>query len=899
MLSSNPPRVSIVVPCFNYGRFLKSCLASITAQTLKPVETLVIDDGSTDRDTLAILHDLAKCGIKIIRQENRGLAGVRNTGIRASHGDYIYFVDADDVLFPDSLEKLAGLLEQRNDAIAACCGVRLLGGEQNGTEWRASCDPYLILVQNTWAAGLMLRKRTIEELSLWYDESMRHGYEDWEFNIRLVQSGRPIQIHPGALYDYRIHHSSMLVSSRRRHAELVAYIRRKHCRLYAAKNLQRLKQQNLAALNILTRGDDRSDIETSLSRQTFKDYTITQESNSSQDYRYWLSHAGAEALRRLPPEAIECAMMFLELNRSQSQCGLAVRLDKNPSCLRSEGQCTMIQPVAMITKQKNLEAPSLINGMFSSFGTVLWFSDQVSNSRSGWQSVEFNCDGKSNSHFRDLVSVRKRFSSKIEKLLGSRIKIDLVRFYDFIYYRILFSPSTLALQDRLERQIGRRGRVVLSRIFYGTFLASPPSRDTEGNLEFNCERKSHPPPLFFDADESDPSKNTLLIVTGWLNQGGIEQEILDLCRNLDSSRFKVLIATTRRSFHPWEKILRATGPAIYHLASFLRPHEIPYGLAHLILQHGVNVMHIIHSREAYVGLPLLKRFCPFVAISDRNVTEESGFPKISARLGHEVIDLRTVGHRKLARQMSETYGLAKDSLRVIYAGTDIEVTQSDPSMHPRLLHSLCRVPHDVPIVLYLGRLDPEKRPEVFVRIADRICKTRPDCSAHFAMVGDGEMRDKIEAHIAKLGLRDRVHLLGFHLNGSQLIRDSSILMITSRYEGLALVSFEAMAVGTPQISADVGGQSELVTSDIGVLIKTGIGEVDRFASACIELLYDHKRRESMSAASRRKFTKQYTAEHCAREYSQVFEELAELSCRRRDELPCLRPPHIYPLNAFG
>jgi len=899
MPSSNAPRVSVVVPCFNYGRFLKSCLASIRAQTLRPVETLIIDDGSTDPDTLAILHDLPKGDSKIIRQENRGLAGARNTGIRQSHGDYVYFVDADDVLFLDCLEKLAGLLEQRSEAIAACCGVRLLGGKQNGTEWRASYDPYRVLVENTWAAGLMLRKRTIEELSLWYDESMRHGYEDWEFNIRLVQSGRPIQIHPGALYDYRIHHSSMLVSSRRRHTELVAYIRRKHYRLYAAKNLQRLKQQNLAALNILTRGDDRSDIETSLSRQTFKDYTITQEPNSSQDYLYWLSHAGAEALLRLPPEAIECAMMFLELNRNQSHCGLAVRLDGNPSYRGTEGQRPMFQPVAMVTKKNGLEAPSLVNDMFAKFETLVWFSDQVSSSQSGWQPIELHFDGKSNSHFGDLVSVRKRFSSKIEKLLGSRIKIDLVRFYDFIYYRILFSPSALSLQDKLECQIGRRGRVVLSRIFYGAFLALPPSRDAEGNLELHGERKAHPPPLFFDADESDPSKNTLLIVTGWLNQGGIEQEILDLCRNLDSSRFKVLIATTRQSFHPWEKILRATGPAIYHLASFLRPHEMPYGLAHLILQHGVNVMHIIHSREAYVALPLLKRLCPFVAISDRNVTDASGFPKISARLGHEVIDLRTVGHHKLARQMTETYGLADDNLRVIYAGTDIEVTQSDPSMHPRLLHSLCGVSDDVPIVLYLGRLDPEKRPEIFVRVADRMCKIRPDCSAHFAMIGDGEMRDQIEVLVAKLGLCGRVHLLGFQLNGSQSISDSSILMITSRYEGLALVSFEAMAVGTPQISADVGGQSELLTPDVGILIRTGIGEVDRFANACIQLLYDHQRRESMSAASRQKFTKQYTAENCAKEYSQVFEELSELSRRRADELSCLRPPHINPLNAFG
>jgi len=898
MPSSNAQRVSVIIPCFNYGHFLKSSLASIRAQTLRPLEILVIDDGSTDCDTLAILHDLPKAGIKIIRQENRGLAGARNTGIRESRGDYIYFVDADDVLFPDCLEKLVGLLEERSDAIAACCGVRLFGGEQNGTEWRASYDPYLILVQNTWAAGLMLRKRSIEELSLWYDESMRDGYEDWEFNIRLTQTGRPIQIHPGALYDYRIHPASMLVSSRRRHAELVAYIRRKHCQLYTAESLQKLKRQHVPALKVSIRPDEKFAIENWLSRQTFKDYVVSHEPNSPQVCRYRLLHAGLEACRRLPPEAIECALMFLELNRNQSRCELAVRLDENPSYRGSHGQRAMFQPVAIVAKENGLEVPPSTDA-FGVFKTIICFADQVTGSQDGWQPLEFDLDGTSNIHFRDLASVRKRFSSKIENLFGSRIKTDLVRFYDFIYYRILFSPWALSLQDKLEAQLGTRGQIILSRTIYSVFITSPPSRNSEGKLEFVCQRNPDPSPLFLDAAESDASKITLLIVTGWLNQGGIEQEILDLCHNLDCSRFKVIIATTRQSSHPWENIVRSAGPTIYHLASFFRPHEISYGLAHLILQHGVNVMHIVQSREAYVGLPLLKRFCPFLAISDRNVTMAGGFPKISARVRREAIDLRTVGHHKLARQMSQTYGLAGDNLRVIYAGTDLQLPRPNTSTNPALLHSLCGVSHEVPIVLYLGRLDPEKRPETFVRVAARICTRRPDCSAHFAMVGDGEMRGKVEALILKLGLRNRVHLLGFQLNGSQLICDSSILMITSRFEGLALVSFEAMAAGTPQISADVGGQSELVTSDIGILVRTGIGEVDRFARACIGLLYDHKRRQCMSIASKRKFTKQYTAQHCAREYSQVFEELAELSRRRAHELPCLRPPHINPLNAFG
>ena len=885
---NDAPPITVIIPCFNYGHFLKRGLASVTAQTLRSAETIIINDGSTDPNTLRILHDLSHTDIKIIHQKNRGLAGARNRGIREANSDYVYFLDADDFLFPNCLERLAALLEQRSDAIAACCGVKLFGGEQDGTEWPARYDPYLILVENRWAAGIMLRKQRIEKLSLWYDEAMRTGYEDWEFNIRLSQSGEPIMVYPGALYHYRIHPKSMLASSRTQHVELLSYIRQKHRHLFTAESLLKTKQSNFPALRVS------AVTLKNLTKQTFKDCSTNDNINSC---RYRLLDAGQDACDRLPPEAIECAVLFLEVNKNVSVCTLAVRLHQDDSFLGTTWKREMCQPVALIAKPDSWSA-MIESGDKSSFlENLVVFADQAPGSQSGWKPFEFNVDAQRKSYLHDPVSIRRLIRAQIEKWFGARSKNYLVSLYDFTYYQILLSDWVFWLRKKIEACVGKRGELILSRIVFAGFLAVPPSKNTRA--AFLSSSQQIPSPLFFDAERRDSTKITLLIVTAWLNQGGIEQELVDLCTYLDSSRFKVLIATTRRSSHPWENRFRSSGASIYHLADILDPHQIQRGLAHLILQHGVEVMHIVHSREAYASLPFIKKLCPFVAVCDRNVILEGNFPKLSARLRPNLIDTRTVGHYRLAHKMSDSYGLATATLKIIYAGTDLQMPPPEASTNRALLHSVCGVSHNVPIVLYLGRLDPEKRPEVFVRVADRICKTRPDCSAHFAMVGDGEMRDKIAAHIAKLGLRDRVHLLGFRLNGSQLIRDSSILMITSRYEGLALVSFEAMAIGTPQISADVGGQSELVTPDIGILIKTGIGEVDRFARACIELLYDHKRRESMSAASRRKFTKHYTAEHCAREYSQLFEELSELSRRRGDELPCLRPPHINPLNAFG
>lgn len=896
MVPSDSPRVSVVIPCFNYGRFLKPCLDSVACQTLKPIETLIIDDGSTDPHTLSILHDLAQTGSKIIRQANRGVAAARNTGIRHAQGEYVYFLDADDVLFPECLEKLSGMLEHNADAIAACCGVRLLEGDREGTEWHASHYPYLVLVENTWAAGLMLRKRSVEEFSLWYDEPMRSGYEDWEFNIRLAQTGRPIMVHPAPLYHYRIHSKSMQASARQRHAELVEYIRRKHWRLFTPENLQKLKRLHFPALAVAVNGAERLEMESWLARQTFKDMVASEAADAGHLHPYRMLHAGPAACRRLPPEAIESAIMFLESNKQEARCVLAVRLDENLYSAIDNRTREICQPVAMVLKAEAFAAGLDAGSRSDHLENVICFSDQIPGSTSGWTPCQFNVGIKRKWHFRDPVSLRKLLSSSIEKLFGARIKGYLASCYDFVYYRFLFSDRLFSIRNRIAATVGERCEILLSRIIYAAFLARPVSRDDQPSPTPSCQKSRNLSPLFLDTDNHNATQTTVLIVTAWLHHGGVEREILDLCTYLDRSRFKVIVTTTRHSRHPWENVFRSTGASIYHLAQFFSPHEIYRGLAHLILQHGVNVMHIVHSREAYVSLPLIRRVCPFLAVCDRNVTLAGGFPKISARFGRGLIDLRTVGHQKLARQISELYGLGRENLKVIYAGTDIGRLQQQSSAKPGLLHTLCRVPDDVPIVLYLGRLDREKRPDVFARVAARICKTRPGSSVHFAMAGDGEMRGELEALIAKLGVRDRIHLLGFQQNSHELLRESTILMITSRYEGLALVSFEAMALGTPQISADVGGQSELITPDIGILVQNGIGEIDRYTRACVELLDDHERRKQMSIASKRKYTTKYTATYCTDQYGRIFEDLAELSRRRSHEMLHLRPPHINPLT---
>jgi glycosyltransferase involved in cell wall biosynthesis len=131
----------------------------------------------------------------------------------------------------------------------------------------------------------------------------------------------------------------------------------------------------------------------------------------------------------------------------------------------------------------------------------------------------------------------------------------------------------------------------------------------------------------------------------------------------------------------------------------------------------------------------------------------------------------------------------------------------------------------------------------------------------------------------------------------ELLADATILMMPSEYEGVALVSYEAMALGVPQIFANVGGQSELITPETGILIDNGPGEELRYAQACLALLSNPGLREQMAEAGKRRIRDCFTAEKAVEEYAKIFEQWAAHGRKQAETIPHLRPPHLEPLHS--
>jgi glycosyltransferase involved in cell wall biosynthesis len=236
------PTISVVIPCYNSGKFLDLPLDSLARQTFRDFETVIINDGSTDQVTKDKLKTLDP-SIRVVHQDNKGLSAARNTGFREAKADIVLPLDSDDQLEPTYLEEMLGALRSAPAGVGfAVSHVRQIGAAQ-AIEKRY-VNSFDVLFKNVTGYTLMLRKAAWQAAG-GYDETMRDGYEDWEFSLRLITSGVRGVVVDKPIFIYTVSAQGMLMGhSSQRHAALWRRIRVKHRELYRPMNLLRRYWQN-------------------------------------------------------------------------------------------------------------------------------------------------------------------------------------------------------------------------------------------------------------------------------------------------------------------------------------------------------------------------------------------------------------------------------------------------------------------------------------------------------------------------------------------------------------------------------------------------------------------------------------------------------------------------------
>lgn len=229
--------LSIIIPYYNLGASLAKTLESVFAVDYPNYEVIIIDDGSTERDSVSILQkmELLYPNLKVIRQENHGLSYVRNRGCEIAQGEYITFLDADDLIAPDFYRRAIALLKQYLNAAYISSWLQYFGALNGYKAYFSSCLPMLLL-DNMQCAGCVCRRAVM----LTYGKNsldMNRGMEDHECWINLAEHGYfGINI-PEPLYFYQISEKSMSASFSResnhyRHMELFSILEKKHPALY-------------------------------------------------------------------------------------------------------------------------------------------------------------------------------------------------------------------------------------------------------------------------------------------------------------------------------------------------------------------------------------------------------------------------------------------------------------------------------------------------------------------------------------------------------------------------------------------------------------------------------------------------------------------------------------------
>lgn len=218
-------KVSVIIPVYNAEKYIAATLNSVLQQTWKNVEIIIVDDGSTD-NSLPITKEYESSNIRIISQENKGASACRNKGLLHATGEYIQFLDADDLLSPNKIEDQMKELQCSDKGAIASCGWAHFSKNisdavfNHQKVWKSYEKPYTWLV-DAWFGGGMLQtacwltpKSVIDKTSGWDEKLTRNPNDDGEFFCRvLLQSSNIVFTNTSKVY-YRIP-GSLNVSSQK------------------------------------------------------------------------------------------------------------------------------------------------------------------------------------------------------------------------------------------------------------------------------------------------------------------------------------------------------------------------------------------------------------------------------------------------------------------------------------------------------------------------------------------------------------------------------------------------------------------------------------------------------------------------------------------------------------
>lgn len=323
-----------------------------------------------------------------------------------------------------------------------------------------------------------------------------------------------------------------------------------------------------------------------------------------------------------------------------------------------------------------------------------------------------------------------------------------------------------------------------------------------------------------DAEKIDDGKINILMMIPWMITGGADKFNLDLISRIDKKKFNIIIVTTQPSTNPWRQEFDNQA-IVYDLTTFLDKKYWVAFINHLIAQYHIDIIFNTNSLIGYSMIPYLKAKYPEIPIMDYVHMEEwynraGGYSRDSSTVS-SCIDKTLVCNKNSEKILIDYFKRNPKEVETVYIGVDENKFNPEKYNKEEILQKLNIENVDKKyIISCICRISEQKRPLLLMEILKKLKEQRKDFICVIA--GDGPMLEKVRKMIKRYELQNFVLLLGNIKETENVYAISDMTINCSIKEGLALTAYESLAMGVPVVTADVGGQAELVNEKVGKVV---------------------------------------------------------------------------------
>ena len=329
---------------------------------------------------------------------------------------------------------------------------------------------------------------------------------------------------------------------------------------------------------------------------------------------------------------------------------------------------------------------------------------------------------------------------------------------------------------------------------------------------------SEPQNITFDYNTRNYQK-AILCIMPWGKIGGADIFNLNIIKYLNSKGYKVFIITTEVCNYENRENFEKVSEAFYDLTTFLPREYWANFIENIIKQYNIKLIFQMNSLYFYHLMPWIKYKYPKLPIIEYLHAEDfswrnGGYPKDSTAVV-QFIDKTYVCNNHLKEVMLKEMNRKENDVETLYIGTNTDIfNPSIVEITDKETKSFCK---NKKVILFPSRFSYEKRPIFMLNIMKKIKEKRNDIVC--IMVGDGEVKNQMINYINGNHLKDTVKMIPMQQDIRQYYKMANVVVICSLTEGITLTTYESLAMNIPVITADVGGQKEIINQKNGIVIK--------------------------------------------------------------------------------